>query len=96
MRAAFLVEFCTQPTHPGRDFGEAQSARRILEPDEENLMTRDINKRWLRVLGFAALLAASVVLRPGSSRGSDLGVLVGSIDNHTDNSGAPITVGIRF
>jgi len=42
------------------------------------MMTRDNKKkRWLRMLAFAMLLTASVILRPASSRGSDLGFRVG-------------------
>ena len=35
-------------------------------------MSRDIKRRWLRMLAFATLVTASVILRPAHSRGSEI------------------------
>ena len=40
-------------------------------------MTRTTNSRWLRILAFGMLSAAAAMLRPASTRASDVGFRVG-------------------
>lgn len=68
--------------------------------EEENLMSRDIKKRWLRMLAFAALVTASVILRPAHSRGSELTLgeerNVAACNGDLYNSDAAPAAGLHF